>query len=127
MISCYIYVFFIIFVSSELRKRFHVSKKTPRKFVHIMIGNLPFVVPFFTSHIYPVLVAAPFILVTCLSTRYSKVAIIRTKLRGLADVTEEGHPLGLVFYAISYTFFGIFLFFEAVCYSCRDFTDGVWG
>ena len=108
MIFCYIYVFFIIFVSSELRKRFQVSKKTSRKFLHIMIGNLPFVVPFFTSHIYPFLVAAPFILLTFLSTPYSKVAIIRTKLGGLADMTEEGHPLGLVFYAVSYTFLAYF-------------------
>ena len=73
-----------------------------------MIGNLPFVVPFFTSHIYPFLVAAPFILLTFLSTPYSKVAIIRTKLGGLADMTEEGHPLGLVFYEVSYTFLAYF-------------------
>lgn len=108
MIFCYIYVFFIIFVSSKLRKRFHVSKKTSRKFLHVMIGNLPFIVPFFTSHIYPVLVAAPFILVTFLASPYSKVTMIRNKLRGLADMTEEGHHLGLVFYTVSYTFLAIF-------------------
>jgi dolichol kinase len=73
-----------------------------------MIGNLPFIIPFFTSNIYPTLVAAPFILVTFLASPYSPVKFSSEKIRGLADITEEGHHLGLVFYAISYTVLAFF-------------------
>jgi dolichol kinase len=71
-----------------------------------MIGNLPFVIPFFTSNIYPALVAAPFILVTFLASPYSPFK--NTKFEGLANITEEGHHLGLVLYAISYTLLAFF-------------------
>jgi dolichol kinase len=107
MLLCYGYVVFIIIVSSRLPELLHVSQKTSRKFLHAMIGNLPFVIPFFTSNIYPVLVAAPFILVTFLASPYSPIKN-RKRLGGLADITEEGHTLGLVFYAISYTLLALF-------------------
>jgi dolichol kinase len=68
-----------------------------------MIGNLPFIIPFFTINIFPALVAAPFILVTFLASPYSPSKNVSQKLKGLADITGEGHQLGLVFYAISYT------------------------
>jgi len=73
-----------------------------------MIGNLPFIIPFFTSNVYPVLVAAPFILVTFFASPYSPVENVNKRLKGLADITEEGHHLGLVFYAVSYTFLALF-------------------
>jgi len=60
---CYAYVLFVIFVSSRMDKILHISRKTSRKFLHAMIGNLPFIIPFFTANIYPVLVAAPLILI----------------------------------------------------------------
>jgi dolichol kinase len=82
---------------------FHISQKTARKFLHIMIGNLPFIIPFFTLTIFPTLVAAPFILVTFLATPYSPLKSISKKLKDLSELTEEGHQWGLVFYAISYT------------------------
>jgi dolichol kinase len=72
-----------------------------------MIGNLPFLIPFFTSNIYPVLVAAPFILVTFLASPYSRIRNLK-KLGGLSDITEEGHPLGLILYATSYTLLAFF-------------------
>jgi dolichol kinase len=67
-----------------------------------MIGNLIFIIPFFTIKTFPALVAAPFILVTFLASPYSPIRGSR-KLKDLADITEEGHQLGLVFYAVSYT------------------------
>lgn len=100
---CYAYVLLVIFVSSRINRLFHVSVKASRKFLHVMIGNLPFVIPFFTSNVYPVLVAAPFVLVTFLVSPYSPFPNIGKRLTGLAGITEEGHGLGLVFYAISYT------------------------
>ena len=68
---CYVYILFIIFVSSKMSTLLHISKKASRKFLHAMIGNLPFIIPFFTSDIYPVLVAAPLILVTFFTSPYS--------------------------------------------------------
>jgi len=107
-ILCYVYVLFIIFASSRMDKLLHISRKASRKFLHVMIGNLPFIIPFFTSNIYPVLVAAPFILLTFLASPYSPFKNIYKKMKGLADITEEGHQLGLVFYAVSYTFLALF-------------------
>lgn len=103
MLSCYIYVLLIIFISGRMDRLLSISQKASRKFLHMMIGNLPFVIPFFTSTIYPVLVAAPFILVTFLASPYSPFKKITESLKGLAELTEEGHHLGLVLYAVSYT------------------------
>ena len=103
MLGCYGYVLIVILVSSKLEGFLHISRKTSRKFLHVMIGNLPFVIPFFTLTIFPALVAAPFILVTFLASPYCPAKSISRKMKGLADITEEGHQLGLVFYAVSYT------------------------
>jgi dolichol kinase len=108
MLLCYVYIVFIILVSSKMDKLLHISQKTSRKFLHAMIGNLPFIIPFFTANIYPTLVAAPFTVVTFLASPYSPLKRNNKRLKGLADITEEGHPLGLVFYAVSYTFLAFF-------------------
>lgn len=106
MFLCYGYVVSTIVVSSKLPDILHVSQKTSRKFLHAMIGNLVFAMPFFTSSIYPALVAAPFIPLTFLASPYSPIK--NRKMGGLANITEEGHPLGLVFYAVSYTILAFF-------------------
>jgi dolichol kinase len=103
MLGCYLYVLAVILVSGKLDKFLNISSKTSRKFLHIMIGNLPVIIPFFTLAIFPTLVAAPFILVTFLATPYSPFKSIKIKLKGLAEIAGEGHQWGLVFYAISYT------------------------
>lgn len=103
ILLCYAYTLLIILSSNNVQRLFHISVKTSRKFVHMMIGNLPLVIPFFTSNIAPVLVAAPFVLVTLCVSPYSPFPFIAKKLSGLAGITEEGHKLGLVFYAVSYT------------------------
>ncbi|MDH7477065.1 MAG: SEC59/DGK1/VTE5 family protein [Candidatus Bathyarchaeota archaeon] len=103
MLICYFYILLVIFVSGRMDKILGVGRKASRKFLHIMIGNLPFVIPFFTSNIYPFLVAAPFIPITFFASVYSPFKNLSSKMKGLADITEEGHRLGLVFYAISYT------------------------
>jgi len=73
-----------------------------------MIGNLPFIIPFFTSNMFPVLVAAPFILVTFFASPYFPFKGVNKRLKALADITEEGHHLGLIFYSVSYTFLALF-------------------
>jgi phytol kinase len=108
MLLSYVYILSMIFVSSHMHKLMHVSKKSCRKFLHAMIGNLPLIIPFFTNSLYPVLVAAPFILVTFLASPYSPFKNLNKSLKGLADITEEGHGFGLILYAISYTFLALF-------------------
>jgi len=103
MLFCYAYIVIMILISGKMTTLWHVSQKASRKFLHAMIGNLPFIIPFFTASIYPALIAAPFILVTFIASPVSPFKNIRGKLKGLANLTEEGHHLGLVFYAISYT------------------------
>lgn len=103
MSLCYAYVAMVIVVSGRLGRVVHVSWRTRRKFLHIMIGNLPFVIPFFTVEFLPGLVAAPFIIVTFLASPYSPFKSATVRMRGLSDITEEGHSGGLVFYAVSYT------------------------
>lgn len=108
MLLCYAYILFIIVASSKLDKLLHVSRKVSRKFLHVMIGNLPFIIPFFTASIYPIMIAGPFVLITFFASPYSPFKRISKKLRGLADITEEGHQLGLVFYSISYVLLALF-------------------
>jgi len=108
MLLCYTYIVLVILISGRLPGLFGISSKASRKFLHAMIGNLLFVIPFFTSNVYPALVAAPFILVTFLASPYTPYPGISRGLKGLTDITEKGHSLGLVFYAISYTFLALF-------------------
>jgi len=107
-------------------KLLNVSHKVSRKFLHAMIGNLPFIIPFFTSNVYPVLVAAPFILVTLFASPYSPSKSISRRLKGLADITEEGHHLGLVFYAISYTFLALFFASKPYVVAAGILPYGIW-
>ena len=56
MLICYGYVLIIIVVSGKLDRLLNISQKTARKFLHIMIGNLPFIIPFFSLTIFPTFV-----------------------------------------------------------------------
>jgi phytol kinase len=102
---CYAYVLLVIFATGKIGTV--ISRKSSRKFLHVMIGNLPFLIPFFSFNTFPLnfpfFVAAPFILVTFLVSPYSPMKRLSTKMTGLTEVTEGGHQLGLVFYAVSYT------------------------
>lgn len=104
----YIYVGLVIFAASKMRRHTLFSEKAPRRFLHAMIGNLVFMVPFFASSACPVAVAAPFVFVTFLATPYSPFRRVGSKLKGLVAITEKGHRLGLVFYSISYTMLALF-------------------
>mgnify|MGYP005831065393 CR=1 FL=1 len=108
IVICYGYIALVISISSKIGPLLHVSRKTSRKFLHIMIGNLMFIIPFFTSSIYPTLVAAPFILVTLIASPFSPIKAFSVRLKGLLDITEQGHSLGLFFYAVSYTILAFF-------------------
>ncbi len=107
--SCYLYIIAIILITSKIKDRIPVNFS--RKFLHIMIGNFIFVIPFFTLRNFPLnfpfFVASPFILVTFLFSPASPVDL-SSKISGLAEVTGGGHKYGLVLYAISYSLLALF-------------------
>jgi phytol kinase len=107
---CYLYVLAIIVVTGRISRG--ISRNSSRKFLHIMIGNLPFLIPFFSYNKFPLnfpfFVAAPFVLITFLVSPYSPMKSLSRKVPGLTEVTKGGHQLGLVFYAISYSVLALF-------------------
>ncbi|MEM2100519.1 MAG: phosphatidate cytidylyltransferase [Thermoproteota archaeon] len=111
MSLCYTYILAIIFVSGRMIK-LKISRRLSRKFLHAMIGNLSFIIPFFTYNKFPLnfpfFVAAPFIILTFLVSPYSPYKGVAGRFRELVDITGEGHHLGLFLYAISYTLLALF-------------------
>lgn len=90
LIVVYIYVA-VIFVVAEmvLKARPEVS----RKFLHIMVGNMIFAMPFFSDPWVMVwFLTLPITIALFFLTEYSPIKIHNS-------VTESGHALGLFFYA----------------------------
>ena len=94
--AVYIYVaILIVFTEKVFSKRYPVQS---RKFLHIMTGNIAFILPLFeTREIMAFVAAGPFILFTFLMSPYSPIKSMRGK------TSEAGHGLGLVYYAITWT------------------------
>lgn len=90
LVLVYIYVI-LIFVFSE---KFLKSKPSfSRKFVHIMVGNCIFIMPFFNDPYTMVwFLTLPITIAAFLLTKYSPIKI-------KSGVTDAGHALGLVYYA----------------------------
>ena len=104
LIIVYVYVI-VIFIVSEfvLNARPEVS----RKFLHIMVGNMIFAMPFFSSTWVMVLgLTLPASIGTFLLTEYSPIKIENS-------VTESGHALGLFFYSAIWTILIIIFTFLA--------------
>ncbi len=106
---CYLYIIAVILIASKIKDR--LPPNFSRKFLHIMIGNFIFVIPFFTLTtlplIFPFFVAAPFIIVTFLFSPLSPINL-SGKVSGLAEITGGGHKYGLVLYALSYSILALF-------------------
>jgi dolichol kinase len=102
---CYLYIIVIILITGKIKD--HLPKNLARKFLHIMIGNFIWIIPFFTYTTFPMnfpfLVASPFILLTFFVSPGTPFKGLTQKISGLGDVTFGGHTYGLVFYAIAYT------------------------
>ncbi len=109
LILCYLYIVAIIVIAVRIDRKF--PKNLKRKFLHIMIGNFVYIIPFFTFTTFPAnfpfFVASPFILLTLLVSPASPFNL-KNKISGLADITTGGHQFGLVLYAISYTILAFF-------------------
>lgn len=99
----YVYVALLLLLTEK------VLKKCPgdylRKALHILVGNIVFILPIFqTREATAFVAAAPFILLTYLISP-------RSPIKGLSRVSVAGHGLGLVYYAISWTVLA-YVFFD---------------
>lgn len=117
----YLYVTILLIISETVLKKY---PRISRKFLHIMVGNIIFILPLFkTWGVITFLAAAPFILLTFLMSPYSPIKSVRDK------ISESGHGLGLVYYAISWTILAL-LFFDkpwiiAVGIAAMSYGDGM--
>ena len=102
--AVYLYVaVLIVFTEKVFSKRYPVQS---RKFLHIMTGNIAFILPLFqTQWVMAFIAACPFILFTFLMSPYSPIKSMRGK------TSEAGHGLGLVYYAITWTVLA-YVFFD---------------
>lgn len=104
VVLVYLYVALLLIFTEKI-----ISKKHPiasRKILHIMTGNIAFLLPIFqTREIMAFLAAGPFIFLTFLMSPYSPIKSIRSK------TSVSGHGLGLVYYSIAWTILA-YIFFD---------------
>jgi dolichol kinase len=104
VLSVYLYVIILLLITEKI-----VSKKYPvmsRKILHIMVGNIAFLLPIFeTREIMAFLAAGPFIVFTFLMSSHSPIKSVKGK------TSSAGHSMGLVYYSITWTILA-YLFFD---------------
>jgi phytol kinase len=120
LIFVYGYVAILLIISEKLLSKYPTFS---RKFVHIMVGNVLFILPLFaTRFAMTFLAAAPFILLTFLMSPKSPIKLDH-------KVSTSGHGLGLVYYAISWTVLAFFFFDQpwiiAVGIAAMSYGDGL--
>lgn len=98
----YIYVAILLFITEKLHYK---HPELSRKILHIMVGNIAFILPIFqTREIMAFIAAGPFIFFTFLMSPYTPIKSIRGKTSG------AGHGMGLVYYSITWTVLAYFFF-----------------
>ncbi len=120
LIFVYGYVAILLLVSEKLLSKYPTFS---RKFVHIMVGNVLFILPIFaTMEAMAFLAAAPFVVLTFLMSPYSPIKLNH-------KVSSSGHGLGLVYYAIAWTILALFFFDQpwiiAVGIAAMSYGDGL--
>ena len=104
VLSVYIYVAILLLITEKI-----ISKKYPvisRKILHIMVGNVAFLLPIFeTRWVMAFIAAGPFIIFTFLMSSHSPIKSIKGK------TSTAGHSMGLVYYSITWTILA-YLFFD---------------
>lgn len=99
----YIYVGILLITTEKILDKYPEGS---RKFLHIMTGNIAFLLPIFvTKEVMAFLAAGPFILFTFLMSPYTPIKKIRGK------TSAAGHGMGLVYYSITWTILA-YLFFD---------------
>jgi dolichol kinase len=120
LILVYGYIAILLIISEKVLNKYPTFS---RKFLHIMVGNVIFILPFFTSQfVITFLAAAPFILLTFLMSPYSPIKFNDR-------ISTSGHGMGLVYYAISWTILAFFFFDQqwiiAVGIAAMSYGDGM--
>jgi phytol kinase len=116
----YIYVAILLIITEKILDKYPTAS---RKILHIMTGNIAFLLPIFqTKEVMALLVAGPFILFTFLMSPYSPIKSIKGK------TSSAGHGMGLVYYAISWTILA-YIFFDhmvviAIAIFAMSYGDG---
>lgn len=99
----YVYVAILIIVTEKFSSKY---PNISRKVLHIMVGNIAFILPIFvTREIMAFIAAGPFILFTFLMSPHTPIKSIRGK------TSAAGHGMGLVYYSITWTILA-YLFFD---------------
>ncbi len=120
----YGYVASVVLVSWAL-KRF---TRNPRKILHILVGGIVFFWWSFDSRLVMAgLAALPFIPLLLLASPRSPISFLKNSPLGARS--SEGHPYGLVFYAISWTTIAYLLFDDlyaaSIAIAAMSFGDGM--
>jgi len=131
LIMVYAYVGAIAALAA--RWRFLRKRSIQRKFIHVMVGNIAlFWWVFDTRYAMALLAAAPFIpLLLLFSRKAGEGSAAGPNGSVLTTASHEGHQLGLVYYAISWTVLAFFAFDDLVVASVgivsMAYGDGMGG
>ena len=99
----YIYVGILLIITEKILDKY---PELSRKILHIMVGNIAFILPIFeTKEIMAFIAAGPFIFFTFLMSPYTPIKSIHGK------TSAAGHGMGLVYYSITWTVLA-YLFFD---------------
>ncbi|MDH7506341.1 MAG: SEC59/DGK1/VTE5 family protein [Candidatus Thermoplasmatota archaeon] len=99
----YIYVAILLIITEKILSNY---PNVSRKILHIMVGNVAFILPIFeTREIMAFIAAGPFIIFTFLMSPYTPIKSIKGK------TSDAGHGMGLVYYSITWTILA-YLFFD---------------
>jgi len=99
----FIYVAIMLIVTEKI---LHKYPSVSRKVLHIMVGNVAFLLPIFqTKEVMAFLAAGPFIIFTFLMSPHTPIKSIRGK------TSAAGHSMGLVYYSITWTVLA-YVFFD---------------
>jgi len=128
LVLVYSYVTLVVVIAVFAKKRYPGCGY--RKIIHILIGNIVFLWWVFDSnYIMAFLAAAPFIPLLLLMTPRSPLHRFDGSFLKMA--TAQGHDLGLVYYAFSWTLLAFFLFdnrmVASIAIVAMSYGDGVGG
>ena len=99
----YIYVAILLIITEKILDKY---PEASRKVLHIMVGNVAFLLPIFqTKEIMAFVAAGPFIFFTFLMSPHTPIKSIRGK------TSAAGHGMGLVYYSITWTILA-YIFFD---------------
>jgi dolichol kinase len=128
LILVYSYVTLVIVISVYFKKIF--PECGYRKVIHILIGNIVFILWLFDSrYVMAFLAAAPFIPLLIIMTPNSPLRKFDNSFLKMA--TAQGHGYGLVYYAVSWTVLALLLFdnrlVASIAIVAMSYGDGVGG